>query len=421
MLEDTVDEKYYLSETMLQGFIAHNQNHNAKGTGFTWQPRDLEGNASYLRANAALSATDNTLQVLGNLKGESGHHGHNIYKDSGISPTLLSRDFKDPTKVAESKIDIVGYLSEGYKQINYVLNPNGISKCLDTMGGGNREPKVMCLNTKDENGKQPSQQARVYDIDGLMTTLMAEQNGRFNIAEPQILQAPRGFNKGALLDDCPTITSNSWECNNFAVEPSTKYVNVTDNAIEIRRKTSDGDFGIQGQRANFENGFLDTISTSHCGNVIELPTICSSRGRNPDNPSDRTVGVTLEQRLELNTQGTSNTLTSVQKDNWLLDIDFRIRKLTPKECWRLMGFTDEDYYRAKYFSKRVSEDLLKQYPNHKGKRQLTHEQRIERMSDSQMYKQAGNSIVVKVLYYMYYNLFIEKDIPQDCDVQIKLF
>lgn len=46
----------------------------------------------------------------------------------------------------------------------------------------------------------------------------------------------------------------------------------------------------------------------------------------------------------------------------------RIRKLTPKECWRLMGFTDEDFEKAKQTN-----------------------------SDSQLYKQAGNSIVVDVL------------------------
>ena len=46
----------------------------------------------------------------------------------------------------------------------------------------------------------------------------------------------------------------------------------------------------------------------------------------------------------------------------------RIRKLTPKECWRLMGFNDEDFEKAKQVN-----------------------------SDSQLYKQAGNSIVVNVL------------------------
>ena len=45
-----------------------------------------------------------------------------------------------------------------------------------------------------------------------------------------------------------------------------------------------------------------------------------------------------------------------------------IRRLTPKECWRLMGFTDEDFEKARKVN-----------------------------SDTQLYKQAGNSIVVKVL------------------------
>ena len=49
--------------------------------------------------------------------------------------------------------------------------------------------------------------------------------------------------------------------------------------------------------------------------------------------------------------------------------NFKIRKLTPKECWRLMGFTDEQFNKAKESG----------------------------ISDGQLYKQAGNSIVVTVL------------------------
>ena len=55
---------------------------------------------------------------------------------------------------------------------------------------------------------------------------------------------------------------------------------------------------------------------------------------------------------------------------------FRVRKLTPKECYRLMGFTDKQFDRSQAFS-----------------------------SDSQLYKQAGNSIVVDVLYYIFGKLF----------------
>lgn len=48
--------------------------------------------------------------------------------------------------------------------------------------------------------------------------------------------------------------------------------------------------------------------------------IVASRGRNPDKPSDRTKGNYLEQRLEPNSEGICNTITSVQKDNYVLEI-----------------------------------------------------------------------------------------------------
>lgn len=57
--------------------------------------------------------------------------------------------------------------------------------------------------------------------------------------------------------------------------------------------------------------------------------------------------------------------------------EFRIRKLTPKECWRLMGFKDDNFDRAKEMG----------------------------ISDSSLYKQAGNSIAVNVLHAIFKNLF----------------
>lgn len=102
------------------------------------------------------------------------------------------------------------------------------------------------------------------------------------------------------------------------------------------------------------------------------------RGRNPDNPSDRTAGVPTQQRLELNCNGTSNMLTSVQKDNMILEKPlYRIRKLTPRECGRLMGVTDDD------ISKMAAVN-----------------------SNTQLYKQFGNSIVVDVMCAMFKNLNI---------------
>lgn len=150
-----------------------------------------------------------------------------------------------------------------------------------------------------------------------------------------------------------------------------------------------------------DNALSPTIRTYQGGN--QQPMIVSMRGRNPDNPSDRTAGSPTEQRLEPNSQGICNTLTSVQKDNMVLEgviIDdtqgfeskprvytdnsptlrsersglmtvenqYRIRKLTPLECWRLMGFSDADFHKAEAVN-----------------------------SNSQLYKQAGNSIVKNVL------------------------
>ena len=217
--------------------------------------------------------------------------------------------------------------------------------------------------------------------------------------------------------------------------------------------------------------YKDVSPTLRSSKNNELKTIVAMRGRNPENPSDRTAGAKTEQRLEPNAEGVCNTLTSVQKDNLLLEAKpecinlydeqgketafqdrvyktdkispaittsfrpnyavvennnsikikqatkqgyieckaggvadfsypesklrrgrvqgggdvsptltssnlgvckvescYRIRKLTPRECWRLMGFSDEDFDKAAAVN-----------------------------SNTQLYKQAGNSIVKNVL------------------------
>lgn len=195
--------------------------------------------------------------------------------------------------------------------------------------------------------------------------------------------------------------------------------------------------------------------------LVDEHFIVASRGRNPENSSDRTTGSPTEQRLEANMNGTTNTITTVAKDNYVMEpvvceqrcdeglrffkddvvgtlrtidacgdkrviesedinpvrigniygeqfgtgyagnvwdqdsvfptimtaqggnrqplvvdnIKWRIRKLTPKECWRLMSFSDEDCNRASKY-----------------------------VSDSALYKQAGNSIVTSCLVAIFYSL-----------------
>lgn len=202
-------------------------------------------------------------------------------------------------------------------------------------------------------------------------------------------------------------------------------------------------------------------------NYIQEHFVVASRGRNIENPSDRTAGKPTEQRLEINKTGCSNTLTSVQKDNYVVQqigniietnsfggnpqrgriyspsgcspalntcqggglepkilcdgignnpnkIEFngfhsispalmasdsknvkiysdgyRIRKLTPRECFRLMGVKDEQF------------------------------NRLHGISNSQLYKLAGNSIVVDVLEAIFKNLLMPE--TTDTKGQLSLF
>lgn len=180
-----------------------------------------------------------------------------------------------------------------------------------------------------------------------------------------------------------------------------------------------------------------TIRAERVGLKVVEPFCVASRGRNPENPSDRTPGQKLEQRLEPKFDGTTNTITTVQKDNYVAipnlktrlcnelvrrgvvkggeiinhsyttseqrdtldkyiettngitptlttrpdilgyveDTPLRIRKLTPLETWKLMGFSEEDFRKAEKVN-----------------------------SNAQLYKQAGNSIVVAVLEAILKNL-----------------
>lgn len=198
------------------------------------------------------------------------------------------------------------------------------------------------------------------------------------------------------------------------------------------------------RRGRVGAGVAQTLTTSPQQAVIEKiengePFIAASRERNPENTSDRTPGAPTEQRLEPKLDGTTNTITTVQKDNYVIEpkerffkqaydtfnsndceygdtIDsfnqkvnktgicptlttrpegfktailpitrsLRIRKLTPLECWRLMGFTDEDYHKAEKVN-----------------------------SGSQLYKQAGNAIVKQCLMGIFRQLAAGAEITND--------
>lgn len=68
-----------------------------------------------------------------------------------------------------------------------------------------------------------------------------------------------------------------------------------------------------------DESYSPTLTNAMGSGGGQVPMIVAMRGRNPEDPSDRRRGSPMEQRLEPNSDGVSNTLTTVQKDNLVLE------------------------------------------------------------------------------------------------------
>lgn len=183
-------------------------------------------------------------------------------------------------------------------------------------------------------------------------------------------------------DVTPTLTAQNIEIG--VVVPSVLTRKRTEYGKMVRKDYEKGK--IKEKRKNMarweprSDEVANTITSVQKDNMLCEPVIGALRGRNPDKPTDRTAGLPTQQMLEIKDDGTSNTLTTVQKDNVVCEPSeimegYRIRKLTELECWRLMGFSDDDFDKAANVNSR-----------------------------SQLYKQAGNSIVVNVLMEIFKNM-----------------
>ena len=130
-----------------------------------------------------------------------------------------------------------------------------------------------------------------------------------------------------------------------------------------------------GGRVYSPSGIMRTLGV---GNGMSKPIII-------DEPSIKIVGKTTygnERGFILDDSGISKCLTATdykQPKQIRTTSNLRVRRLTPKECWRLMGFDDNDIDKCIAIG----------------------------ISNSQLYKQAGNSIVVNVLVEIFRELFKE--------------
>lgn len=339
-LEDEVDEKFYISQEKTGKLISQIKD-GKKGT--------LPNVTDTPLSTSALSSRE---------------HRCSGWKET--IGTLCARDYKDPKCVAipcitpdreekrqngrrfkedgEPMFTLTGQDRHGVLQVGNIVdtgnwnNPQrgriysaeGCSPALNTVGGGGLEPKIL-RPERTEYGKAIRKQYEAGEIqesrhnmtelqpreDGISNTLTTVQKDNL-LLEPKILIDDTWSEKfggtKTYRDYCPTLRSER-----------------TGLKVAVREATKQG---------YAEATVGDSIN-------IQFPNSDTRRGR---------VGKEVAQTLE--TSCNQATLTH----------DYRIRKLTPKECWRLMGFTDEEFLKAE-----------------------------EVNSNSQLYKQAGNSIVVDVM------------------------
>ena len=180
-----------------------------------------------------------------------------------------------------------------------------------------------------------SQNSRIINTDGISPAVTnGEKDGM-----PKIIQNAHGFNKGGEHIISPTITGSKFQDNNVVCEP-----------LRIRQATKQGYIEVE------QGGVFDATypeSTTRRGRVQEGGNIAPTLMASGDAPC-RYEGVK--------------------------EPSYRIRKLTPRECFRLMGVEDQDI------------DKIQQ----------------SGVSHTQQYKMAGNSIVVDCLYHIFRKLFTEQ-------------
>lgn len=175
VLEGNVDEKYYLSKKVIDTFIERNKINEDKGNGFKFEPTDGDCVASsvltmsgsrpcdnYIKEPIACAMRGREVQCLtpkrteygkkvrkeyesGDLK-ESRHNMQRLeQRNDGVCNTITS--VQKDNLLIEPRVHQVGNIANGDSfdnpQRGRVYLPNGISPTIDTMAGGNREPKIL--------------------------------------------------------------------------------------------------------------------------------------------------------------------------------------------------------------------------------------------------------------------------------------
>lgn len=350
LLEDEVDEKFYISDEKVERFITNLNDKNS----LLYDPCQVK------------------------REGKSREY-------SEYAPTLTSRDYKDPRLVNENVVRQVGNISDcngawDNPQVGRVYDVSGCSPTLNTCSGGGHEPKVIQVGKLNS-----SQDGVVIDENGIAPTHTAGHGNTPKVLKiGNINPSGNGMNGSVYSENglSPTLTTNKGEGNKVAIKQATKqgYIECEVGGVA---DLSYPDSKTRRERVQDNGNTCPTITATETG-------ICKTEPKERFfkqaletlNENDCKPGDTINAfNKHVDKSGYSPTLTTRPEGfkTAILPVtdNIRIRKLTPRETFRLMGFSDENFDAAQKAG----------------------------VSNSQLYKQAGNSIVVDVLYYIYVELY----------------
>lgn len=257
-----------------------------------------------------------------------------LHGDNDICATLCARDYHEPKLIAIGKLE-GGVWNKRYNQIRQVFDPNGISPTIMAGGGGGTETKIIAIRGRNNkqviepNSKGISNALTTVQKDNLVMEkedYISRKYKDFVDKNGYIPELFNPWNKKEVNDISPTQTTN---CGSNSASATV----LKAETHCINRYREDGSERSVQERVYDDRGVSAAVIPSFRGNIAE------------------TKDMEISEYL-------------------------RIRKLTPTECWRLMGWKDEQINKIK----------------------------ASGISNTQMYKQAGNGIVVTVLEAIFKNL-----------------
>ena len=325
LLEDKVDEKFYISDEKVTRFITNLNDKNS----LLYDPCQVK------------------------REGKSREY-------SEYAPTLTSRDYKDPRLVNENAVKQVGNISDcngnwNNPQAGRVYNTNGCSPTLNTCSGGGHEPKVITGIDKSYNNPKFIETANCITSREDRGISNRKSEGTEVLKIGNINPSGRGMNGSVYLESglSPTLTTNKGEGNKVAIKQATKqgYIECEVGGVA---DLSYPDSKTRRGRVQDNGNTCPTITateTEICR--IEPKERFFKQAIETLNENDCEYGNTINAfNKYVDKSGYSPTLTTRPEGfkTAILPVtdNIRIRKLTPKECFRLMGFSDENFNAAAY-------------------------------------------------------------------------